>query len=266
MDNWIDLKKNNYINKTDCNDLCAILIEESDSLNAKSMDNIISWLKTCYANPDDVNEAIQLQMFETEADFFRTKFPTDLNIKSGDFGEAIAHYIMEKHPNLNFKVPVFKLRYKRNPNKSSFGSDIKGFKYKEEHGIDAICTGEIKSGITKKYTVIQDACFQLINEFARDKEIEQIARIAHDLQQGKNNEFKKLIRFFKDDSFSREFIFIGLFDIEHNIKRMFEIISEPKKIKNKPVKTLSFKAVQDNITFYILPIKDYRDKLVKAYE
>ncbi len=265
MENWLKLEEDNFIDSIDCQDLCGILIEESDELSEESLQNIRHWLRHCYEDTKIVEELIKLGYFNNVEDYYKnTKFPSINNLrqKSGDFGESLAHFIISTHPNLKFYIPTYKLRSKSEKERALFGIDLIGFKFEEDDGENVLCISEIKSRITEDKRVLVDGCKQLSKEIDRGREIQQVARMAEILIKEKNIEAtNKLARFAMGNAqqdFERKFVFLGLIDdtqsLEETISKLIDNTELCDLLKTK------------DFNFLLLPIKNYREKLLKTYE
>lgn len=125
-----------------------------------------------YISQNEVKRLLNNEKFSTLESVIKSKLPKNDLIRKGDFGEIIAmEHLKQKY---GYYFPIFKLRYKNNPEKPLHGEDIIAFKI-ENNKITAVCIGESK--VNKRYNsrTLQNAFSQLCESNINPKSLQLIS-------------------------------------------------------------------------------------------
>jgi hypothetical protein len=125
-------------------------------------DQLIEWLgrelERNYVTPGELGLIFDdLGAPEVAEHLRKNKFPTQISVRNGDFGEAItaAWYRRVRR----WCVPVLKLRYKHRPNQPVQGVDVIGFRLRTDPPVIAV--PEVKTRTTKKLDIGVEAQMSL---------------------------------------------------------------------------------------------------------
>jgi hypothetical protein len=90
-----------------------------------------------------ISGALKRLGYEKAAKYFRTRLPKGNKTRKGNFGEVVAsEHLCQRH---GYRMPIFKLRFRDNPDMPMRGEDIIAFELGEGNKITAICIGEAKT-------------------------------------------------------------------------------------------------------------------------
>lgn len=129
----------------------------------------------------------------------------NFGVRPGDFGEVVTEILLEDV--FEYFIPVKKLRYKTNKDKSSFGIDVIAFKLADCKNDDAIVFSETKTSKEKAYGI--------------DDLIQEIDELAGCTDKGKQK-IRSTIRFVSRRLFSE-----GQYELETRISKFLEKIPDP---------------------------------------
>lgn len=211
-----------------------VLVEEQKARDVSKTRSLIrKWLRHCYAPLEYVENRVAAGAYHSPEDLYqKEKFPRQANVmvRHGDFGEAVGHFLLEAHSSLGFWLPVLRLRHKNDREKSLFGFDLIGFSLAQGNGsINVLCIGEVKLRTSRYKKVIAEG-YATLASYGRDREIDQIGRVAHWLfHQGRCEESDKLAVFgdaWAQEEFERRHVFIGVFDKTLPLQDMIEAMNE----------------------------------------
>lgn len=88
------------------------------------------------------------------ADYLRVnKFPTDIKVRHGDFGEIVTAGLYRRVR--RWCVPILKLRYKQTPNQAVQGTDVLAFRFRQAPPVIAV--PEVKTRATRKRSLGKEA-------------------------------------------------------------------------------------------------------------
>ncbi len=112
-------------------------------------------LREAYVDPEYLASVFEREGFSGVAKLLEEKFPSKDNpfsVRTGDFGEVVGHIVLQDLFGLT--IPVFKIRYKTNWEKASFGVDIIAFRlHDKDPQKDTVVFAEVKASKTKGYGV-----------------------------------------------------------------------------------------------------------------
>ncbi|MBC8232238.1 DUF1837 domain-containing protein [bacterium] len=119
--------------------------------------------------------------------------PKDTNTRRGNFGEVIASEYLRQRK--GYYIPVYCLRYSRNPESAMKGDDILAFKLGEDDGSGReMLVGEVKVRSQFASCAVEEAYKNLsIGQSGRPKSLQFILRILRD--QGKTKEERQIREF-----------------------------------------------------------------------
>lgn len=90
-----------------------------------------------------ISGALERLGYEKAAKYFGTRLPKESKTRKGNFGEVVAsEHLCQRY---GYTMPVFKLRFRDNPDMPMRGEDIVAFELGEGNKIAAICIGEAKT-------------------------------------------------------------------------------------------------------------------------
>lgn len=88
------------------------------------------------------------------ADYLRTnKFPSDIKVRHGDFGEIVTGALYRRVR--RWCVPILKLRYKQTPNQAVQGTDVLAFRFRQQPPVVAV--PEVKTSTYRERRLPQRA-------------------------------------------------------------------------------------------------------------
>jgi hypothetical protein len=112
-------------------------------------------LREAYVDPEYLASVFEREGFPGVAKLLEERFPSmndPFSVRTGDFGEVVGHIVLQDL--FGLAIPVFKIRYKTNWEKASFGIDIIAFRlHNEDLQKDAVVFAEVKTSKTKDYGV-----------------------------------------------------------------------------------------------------------------
>lgn len=130
-------------------------LEVDPSKNKDYVDYLGQSIKDAYVDPQYLARVMNNQGFDGVAEYLKEKLPKKrgfFDVRKGDFGEVLGHVALIDL--FNYSVPVFKLRYKTNPQKAVFGIDIIAFRIDEnDPKKDVVVFGEVKTSKQRNYGV-----------------------------------------------------------------------------------------------------------------
>lgn len=199
-----------------------VIVPQPSSVNQGALRKAVrAWLRHCYADHRYVRARVASGAYNTAEDLYQMeKFPSPGNdgVKKGDFGEAVAHYLLERHRRFHLFMPVLRLRHKEDPNSAERGIDLLAFRFRERDGVDALCMGEVRLRASS-HPRIDDTVVQgheTLRSYTRAREIQAVGRVAHLLHQEGDEAIRdELARFgegWAQVTFRREHVFIGVLD------------------------------------------------------
>jgi hypothetical protein len=107
-----------------------------------------------YLNPDELALVFDDLGAPEVADYLRTnKFPADIKVRHGDFGEIVTSGLYRRMR--RWCVPILKLRYKQTPNQAVQGTDVLAFRFRQTPPVIAV--PEVKTRAYRDRKVGQEA-------------------------------------------------------------------------------------------------------------
>jgi hypothetical protein len=90
-----------------------------------------------------ISGALERLGYKKAAEYFGSLLPKGNKTRKGNFGEVVAsEHLCQRY---GYRMPVFKLRFRDNPDMPMRGEDIVAFELAEDSKIIAICIGEAKT-------------------------------------------------------------------------------------------------------------------------
>jgi len=126
---------------------------EINGSSAACMSLIIRAFADHFRDVQKLEERIKRLGFSKSISTFRNAIPIDIRTRSGDLGEVFCtEYIMQK---TDYRVPIKKLRWKDDRDRTMRGNDVLGFKIK--NGVPQILKAESKSRADLSNSVLTEA-------------------------------------------------------------------------------------------------------------
>jgi Cap4 SAVED domain len=126
---------------------------EKNGSRAACIPTIVRAFADHFRDVKKLEERIARLGFSSSIEAFRNAIPTDKKTRSGDLGEVFCtEYIMQK---TDFKVPVKKLRWKDDRDRTMRGNDVLGFRVKNR--VSQILKAESKSRASLSNSVVLEA-------------------------------------------------------------------------------------------------------------
>lgn len=121
---------------------------ESDRLDDEElMDQLGHDVARNYLNPNELALVFDDLGSSEVADYLRAnKFPADIKVRHGDFGEIVTAGLYRRMR--RWCVPILKLRYKQTPNQAVQGTDVLAFRFRQTPPVIAV--PEVKTRATRK--------------------------------------------------------------------------------------------------------------------
>ncbi|TAK31054.1 MAG: hypothetical protein EPO21_18280 [Chloroflexota bacterium] len=195
------------------------------------------WLRRCYADREYIKKRLAAGAYNTSEDLFQQeKFPHGRRVQVADFAESVAHYILRRHPEFGFGLPIFRLQHKEDPESAMHGFDLLGFSFAELDGANILCIGEVKArtavtGFVKDTIVNGHAT---LANYTRAREIQAVGRIAHWLfQTGDPAACDRLAGFGEGRAtapFERRHVLVGVFDAKLPMQDMLDRLEQTSVI------------------------------------
>jgi hypothetical protein len=123
------------------------LVESGDIKDEELMDRLGHDVARNYLNPNELAPVFDDLGVPEVADYLRAnKFPSDIKVRHGDFGEIVTAGLYRKVR--RWCVPILKLRYKQTPNQAVQGTDVLAFRFRQTPPVIAV--PEVKTRATRK--------------------------------------------------------------------------------------------------------------------
>lgn len=191
-----------------------ITFEMVEGKTEQFVNNAGSALREAFVGNDYLSNIFEREGFEGVAKIFRerfTKVKKDFGVRIGDFGEVIAHFVLQDY--FGYIIPVMKLRYKTNWKKAAFGIDIIAFRLDEkDFSKDGVIFSEVKTSQTSDTG---------INEVFQE--------ISHLVEEGlpeSNQKMRNAIRFISERLYSEKQL-----DLEKRLYRFIDCYTNPEYIE-----------------------------------
>jgi hypothetical protein len=118
-------------------------MKERDEIRGHIRPALIEAILDHHFHRKTISGALERLGYEEAAKYFGTRLPKGDKTRKGNFGEVVAsEHLCQRY---GYKMPVFKLRFRDNPNMPMRGEDIVAFELGEGKKITAICIGEAKT-------------------------------------------------------------------------------------------------------------------------
>ena len=118
-------------------------MKEKDEIRAHIMPALVEAILDHHFHRKTISGALERLGYEKAAKYFLTRLPKGDKTRKGNFGEVVAsEHLCQRY---GYRMPVFKLRFRDNPNMPMRGEDIVAFELGEGKRISAICIGEAKT-------------------------------------------------------------------------------------------------------------------------
>lgn len=121
-------------------------------------------IRSHYVSDDEIAKSVKDLGHPDTANWIRTLLPERAIGRSGDLGEILATEFVEEQ--LNYEVPVRKLRYKDHREMAMRGEDVIGVAYDDNDGL-TLLKGEAKSAQTLSRGTVETAREKLKEGFGR---------------------------------------------------------------------------------------------------
>lgn len=130
------------------------LIESGRLDDEELMDQLGRDMARNYLNPHELAPVFDDLGAPDVADYLRAnKFPTDIKVRHGDFGEFVTAGLYRRMR--RWCVPILKLRYKQTPNQALHGTDMLAFRFRQTPPVIAV--PEVKTRATRKRDLGKEA-------------------------------------------------------------------------------------------------------------
>ncbi len=171
-------------------------------------------LREAYVDNGYLSSVFTREGFEGVTKLFSERFPppsNDFGVRSGDFGEVIAHMVLQDV--FGHTIPVMKLRYKTNWEKAAFGVDVVAFHlHPSDPSQDAVVFSEVKTSKQKDYGI--------------DKVFDEISLLVEEGQPETKQKMRNAVRFVSERLFGEK-----QFELERRIYRFLDCYTNPKYIE-----------------------------------
>ncbi|WP_331726608.1 Hachiman antiphage defense system protein HamA [Streptomyces sp. NBC_00280] len=123
------------------------LVESGELDDEELMDQLGHDVARNYLNPSELALVFDDLGSPEVADYLRAnKFPADIKVRHGDFGEIVTAGLYRRVR--RWCVPILKLRYKQTPNQAVQGTDVLAFRFRQTPPVIAV--PEVKTRATRK--------------------------------------------------------------------------------------------------------------------
>jgi len=171
-------------------------------------------LREAYVDPEYLASVLEREGFLGAQKLLEEKFPSEENrfsLRTGDFGEVVGHIVLQDIFGLT--IPVFKLRFKTNWEKTAFGIDIIAFRlHDEDPQEDAVVFAEVKTSKDRDRGV--EAVF---------KEVESL--VAEGQSEAKNK-MRNAVRFVSERLFDQQ-----QYELERRLYRFLDCYTNPHYVE-----------------------------------
>lgn len=171
-------------------------------------------LREAYVDPEYLASVFEREGFSGVAKLLEEKFPSEndpFSVRTGDFGEVVGHIVLQDFFGLT--IPVFKLRYKTNWEKASFGIDIIAFRlHDEDPQKEAVVFAEVKTSKTKDYGVKQV--------------FEEVEALVGEGQSEVKQKMRNAVRFVSERLFEQQ-----QYELEQRIYRFLDCYTNPHYVE-----------------------------------
>lgn len=173
-----------------------------------------SALREAFIDNDYILTIFRREGFDGVAKIFQERFEKDkydFGVEMGDFGEVVAHIILQDH--FEYCIPIMKIRYKTNWKKSSFGVDIVSFNLcDQDPSKDTVIFSEVKASKTKAYGV--------------EDVFNEITKLVEEGQSISNQKMRNAIRFISERLHEQKDV-----ELEKRLYRFIDCYSNPDYIE-----------------------------------
>lgn len=171
-------------------------------------------LREAYVDSEYLALVFEREGFSGMAALLEEKFPSEDNpfsVRTGDYGEVVGHIVLQDFFGLT--IPVFKIRYKTNWEKATFGIDIIAFRLHDRNPEeDTVVFAEVKASKAKDYGV---------------KEVfEEIEILVDEKQSKAKQKMRNAIRFVSERLFEQ-----GQYELERRIYRFLDCYTNSNYIE-----------------------------------
>jgi hypothetical protein len=173
------------------------IYEERDGIRANVMPTIIRAVADHFRSVERIEASIERLGFTETLNTFRNVIPEDQKTRSGDLGEVFCtEYIIQNTP---YRVPVKKLRWKDDRDRTMRGNDVLAFRI--HNRVNQILKAESKSRASLSNTVVQEAEDGLLQHEGRPNP-SSLAYLQNRLEEAGHIEEADFIAALQQDDFS----------------------------------------------------------------
>ncbi len=187
---------------------------ESDNYE-KYVDYASKSLLNAYIDNSYLSSVFEREGFTGITKLFNERFPPESNefgVRTGDFGEIIAHMVLQDV--FGHTIPVMKIRYKTNWEKSAFGVDVVAFHlHPNDPSQDTVVFSEVKASKHSDYGV--DIVFNEIRQLVEEGQPES------------KQKMRNAVRFVSERLFEQ-----NNFELEKRIYRFLDCYTNPQYIES----------------------------------
>ncbi|MDX3365020.1 SAVED domain-containing protein [Streptomyces sp. ME02-6987-2C] len=131
-----------------------VLVESGKDDDETVMDQLGHDIARNYLNPNELALVFDdLGSPEVAAYLRANKFPADIKVRHGDFGEIVTAGLYRRVR--RWCVPILKLRYKQTPGQAVQGTDVLAFRFRQTPPVIAV--PEVKTRATRKRDLGKEA-------------------------------------------------------------------------------------------------------------
>jgi hypothetical protein len=226
-------------------------------------DQLIGYLgkviQNTYVDSEYLNSVLEREGFVGAAKLFKERYEKNnsFGVLTGDFGEIIGHTVLMDI--FEYKIPIFKIRYKTNWKKAVFGIDIIAFRLDDDPSKDAVVFSEVKASSRKGYgvkTVFDELKNLVENDLPEEKQKMRnaVRFVSERLYDQKQYELEKRIYRFLD-SYSNPHYIEGFFPF---------LIRDKNTWNNDALKNIVIEKPDPNRIVLCLFVIEDLDKVIQA--